>query len=224
MLKSFSIILILLFLGLTVFAQDKEITVNGYRGLEIDKSSPDDVIKLLGKPKKVKEKERFLYNRQIEKWFNHNPEDKKFKKLVYGEVFPFNSIDLYFLDNKLVGINGGFMDPSFKYTHVLFPDDLEGYFGVQFKSYISRSRKHFPVSVKEFLEYSPPPNDGKDSKGIYYTMTAITEKTFLVASINSAHGFDGKPLYREHITTYGKPRFHGFVLYLQIISRTLEKK
>lgn len=229
MMKSCRVFLIIFFVCFcgSVIAQDQEITINGYRGLEIDSSSADDVVKLLGKPGKIKENVPFLAPPRIEKWLNISPTDKKFKKLAYAEMSPFRNVDFYFLDDKLVVINARFNDAQSYRAKVLAPDDMEAYFGTKFKSYFTRIHKHFPATVKDFLEYSPPPYNKRDFRGTYYNMTSVTEKTFIVTWVNSINGFLAPSIYKGHKKneeSIFEPHFGGYVSDLQIISRTLEKK
>jgi hypothetical protein len=228
------VFLLLLALPATILAQEREFSVNGFRGLEIDKSTSEDVKKLLGKPDRIKEKSTFE-TPGIDKWLDSSLLSRSLQKLTYNKVWPYRTINFLFKENKLVVVDVAFHFPDTSFhtpwQHwtcdlTLIPDDLEAFFGAKFKPF---NGSHFPATPAEFERYTPKPFKKANYLIQFYGMVSITEKTFVSVGIDSTVDIDPSPrcsfFNREKagLAVRDMKIFPGEIIDFQIISRSLEK-
>ncbi len=106
-MKLLSTFAILLCLTLSAFGQTDATETKSdspqpdrWRGLIIDEATPDDAIKLLGKPKKDKTDSLKIFG--IQDWLSKQIKEKKFRLLGYEKPEGLDFVWLGFLDDKLV--------------------------------------------------------------------------------------------------------------------------
>jgi len=95
-------IILILALSLAVMAQGKP-SLNSWKGLVIDRATPEDATKALGSPAKDKTGEKFnptLYS----KWFGNKPIDG-FRVLTFKNLEGVDKAELYFKDGVLMVID-----------------------------------------------------------------------------------------------------------------------
>jgi len=177
-----------------------------WRGLVIDESTPDDAIKLLGKPDKDKIDSLQIFG--IRDWLSKQIKEKKFRLLGYEKPEGLDFVWLGFLDDKLVFIK---LDPK-----NLSPNALARTYGVDFAPNFKGIDVAF--NPKNFER-----NQGKVYPKNYpttYDLIAVTEKTFLCAGVaNSSFGSVLRDVMGVPDSTISFP---GKLMYLQIVSRKLE--
>lgn len=200
-------------LTLTAFGQtDKAQTYTDspkpdrWRGLVIDEATPDDAIKLLGKPKKDKTDSLQIFG--IKDWLTKDIKQKKYRVLGYEKPEGLDYVVLGFLNDKLVFIR---LDPKNLPTNA-----LARAYGIDFAPNFKGIDVAF--NPKNFER-----NQGKVYPKNYpavYDLIAVSEKTFLCAAVDNS---SFSSLLKEAM---GVPdstiSFPGKIIYLQIVSRKLE--
>jgi len=194
--------LFLLAFAAPIFAQQPD----RWKGLIIDQSSPDDAITALGKPDADKIDSFRVY--KIDDWLTKEIRDKKYRRLEYEKLEGFKKVILAFKDEKLVFIE---LNP-----HKLDPDALEPAYGIPFTATADK----FDMAMNPGRYET---NSGKTrarSYGSVYYLYSKSPKTFLLAGVGntSLGSLLGAKSVNDDV---GYP---GHVLYLQIVSRTLENK
>jgi hypothetical protein len=76
---------------------------DGWQGLALDQSSPEDAIKILGQASE--DKLDRLHVRNLDKWLSPKQEQKVFRVLTYKPTGEVKKVELDFIDNKLVRIH-----------------------------------------------------------------------------------------------------------------------
>lgn len=134
------ILLIALLLTFSIFAQDKA-KITEWRGLVLDRATPEKAIEVLGKPKTDKPNQKFR-PLKFDEWFD--VEAKNFRELHWEKVSQiegFDDVKLFFRDDKLVSIwlepkkleanalqisyNGDFVYLTDKTAQLFNPGDFE---------------------------------------------------------------------------------------------------
>ena len=166
-------------------------TPDGFKGLMLNESTVDDTITALGTPDA--DKVDSLDVSKLSKWLEPKHKEKVFRKLTYKNR-DFSKIELSFLDNKLVMI-----DLNFAKRYDV--KKISNLFAVPFAVLGG------PINL--------PDKPGQMPGGFlattypaYYTMVAISDKTFLIANCASE----------------GNGTSPGSVERTRQISRVLEKK
>lgn len=204
---------ILLCLALTSFGQKNEAQTNTdmpkpdrWHGLVIDEATPDDAIKLLGKPKKDKTDSLQIFG--IKDWLTKDIKQRKYRVLGYEKPEGLDYVVLGFLDDKLVFIK---LDPKKLPTNA-----LARAYGIDFAPNFNGIDIAF--SPKNYER-----NQGKVYPKNYpavYDLIAVSERTFLSAAVdNSSFGSVLKEAMGVPDSTISFP---GKIIYLQIVSRKLE--
>ncbi|HLM00128.1 MAG TPA: hypothetical protein VK400_03670 [Pyrinomonadaceae bacterium] len=204
---------ILLCLALTALGQTDEMQTKSdspkpdrWRGLVIDEATPDDAIKLLGKPDKDKTDSLQIFG--IRDWLTKDIKQKKYRVLGYEKPEGLDYVVLGFLDEKLVFIK---LDPKKLPTNA-----LARAYGIEFAPNFNGINVAF--NPKNFER-----NQGKLYPKNYpavYDLIAVSEKTFLCAAVdNSSFGSVLKEAMGVPDSTISFP---GKIIYLQIVSRKLE--
>jgi len=203
---------LLIFFSIITHAQDEGVRPDRWRGLVIDQSSPDDAIKLLGTP--AKDKLTSLTTHSVEQWVSKKRKEKIFRTLEYKK--PTEAVEkawLSFLDNKLVSI---LLDMK---EGTVSPNALSNIYGVEFRPIIGRADLAF--SPRDFERH-----EGKIYPKTYptvYHLAAVSEKTMLTAMIGNVPSLAGA--FGRSMGVPDKPdSFPGKVMFVQLISRTLENR
>lgn len=177
-----------------------------WRGLIIDEATPDDAIKLLGKPKKDKTDSLKIFG--ITDWLSKQIKEKKFRLLGYEKPEGLDFVWLGFLDDKLVFIK---LEPN-----KLPANALARAYGIDFAPNFNGINVAF--NPKNYER-----NQGKLYPKNYpaiYDLIAVSEKTFLSAAVDNG-GF-GSILKEAMGVPDSTISFPGKIMYLQIVSRKLE--
>jgi hypothetical protein len=116
--------LCLLLLAVTVLSQsDNRPRPDGFRGLILNQTTAKEATDILGQP--VADKLNRLEVSKIGKWLDPKDKEKIFRHLTFKKVGDFRTIDLAFLDDKLMMIELEF-GKDFK------PEKLRNLFGIKF--------------------------------------------------------------------------------------------
>jgi hypothetical protein len=208
------------------FAQENSTRPDGWRGLVLDVSTPEDAIRILGKPSKDKDKQAFTLVAARE-WLGSVEKQKIFRKLTFKKPEGFAQATLFFKDNKLVMIE---LEGKYEFEEGwLDPDHLFKIFSADFKPHnkIFGGKRLLPP--EEFSRVGDPAT--KDF-AYYYDMIAVAERSFILADVNnsepSAAGlFGANPSYnrdqKDKKRRDAGGKFPGNVEKIQIISRSLTK-
>jgi hypothetical protein len=188
--RSLTILFCLLLLSAKTIAQSVA-SPNGFQGLALNETTLDDVKKALGNPDT--DKTDNLDVSKLGKWLNPKHKEKIFRKLSYKSQ-EFSKIELSFLDDKLVMI-----DLTFKKGYDA--EKISNLFAIRFAllggpATLPDNPGQYPVP---FIATAFPP---------YYSLVAISEKTFLF--VNCISGGEGSSPGRVERTRQ--------------ISRALQKK
>lgn len=206
------LLILLTFLTVTVFSQeDTQPQPDRWRGLIIDQSTPEDALRILGKPTKDRIGE--LPVAALNQWVSKKRKEKVFRTIEFKVSDGIQKAFLSFLDNKLVMIT---LDVK---SGTVAPNGLSNIYGVEFYPMI----KALDIALfeKDFER-----NQGKIYPKTYptvYTLAAVTERSFVSAMISNVPSFMG-----ALGKTMGVPdepgSFPGKVEFVQIISRTLQNR
>jgi hypothetical protein len=179
---------------------------DGWQGLTLDESTPEDAIRTLGQPISDKLDRLLIHN--IDKWITPKHKQKIFRVLTYKSAGGVKRAELAFLDNKLVRI-------YIEYEEKKFPaKDLREKFGVDFVfvegQVPSNSTPWMYGAQKESLAPKAYP-------AAYY-MVSVTPQS-LISAFVARGGIKGAlgQAYRV------KKKEPGSLYHLDIISRTLAK-
>ena len=146
-------------------AQNREVQSDGWRGLVLDVSTPEDAVRVLGKPSKDEDKVSVRVW-GVDNWLNGEERRKIFRTLSYksGEVKGVEFVELAFLDGRLVVITLRELPaPDRREAGWIDPDDL----GKLFSAPLSRGSVSQVRNCRRFRSFNPPPRQNSAS------MTAI---------------------------------------------------
>lgn len=111
-------------LATSLLAQsDKGPRPDGFRGLILNQTTSKEAIDILGQP--VADKIDRLDVSKVGKWLDPKHKEKIFRHLTFKKVGDFRTIDLSFLDDKLMMI-------ELEFGKNLKPEKLRNLFGVEF--------------------------------------------------------------------------------------------
>jgi hypothetical protein len=194
--------LALLFFSLPLVAQQPD----RWRGLIVDQSSPEDAIKTLGTPDSDKIDSFRVY--KIDDWLTKSIREKKYRRLEFEKIEGFKKVILAFNENKLVFIE---LNPR-----KLAANALENAYGIPFQATADK----FDMSLNPRNYETTSGKVRPRSFGSVYYLYSKAPTTFLLAGIGntSLGSLLGTKSVNDDI---GYP---GHVLYLQIVSRTLENR
>lgn len=220
-MKIASIILLLLSLAAPVAAMNQDARSDGLAGMVLDVSTPEDAVRLFGKPSKDKNKVVLDLPRPLS-WLSDRYKEKIFRTLSYKKIQDYKSVSFAFLDDKLVAIIMEAPNAEIE-KNWIDPDDLEGLFGVAFKPH-KRQYNHKLPSPSEF-QNDAPAELKKDDYDYWYDMIAVSEKSLIVAIADNYKYISGlfespDAKRRKKINSRGV-RYPGYVSDIQIMSRTL---
>lgn len=213
---------ILLFLSLTSPVSD-EARSDGWAGMVIDVSTPEDAVRLFGRPAKDKDNVRLDVPRSLS-WFSDRYEQKIFRTLTYKKLRDFDKVHFAFLDGKLVAILMEAPNAEIE-KNWIDPDDLQDLFAVTFKPHKRERGRQLP-SPSEF-EKNAPTELQKDDYDYWYDMIAVSEKSFIVAVTDNYKYISGlfespDAKRRKKINARGL-MYPGYVSNIEIISRSLQR-
>lgn len=185
---------------------------NKWHGFTLDQSTPEDVINTLGKP--IKDKLSSLPANPVSSHLTKWHKEKIFRSLEYKH--PSKGVDkawLFFSRGKLVSV---MLDMN---EEVVSPNGLSGIYGLEFQ----------PVIGQVELGFNPRDyerNQGKIYPKTYptvYHLVAAAEESFVAAMVGNVPSFGGA--FARSMGVPDKPgSFPGKVMFIQLISRTLENK
>ena len=214
-------ILIMLFCAAALFAVSDEPRPDGWAGMVLNVSSPDDAISLFGTPAKDKDKIALDLPRPLS-WLSDGYKEKVFRTITYKKLHDYKQVQFSFRDGKLVSISMETPDAELEENWV-DPDDLEQLFGVAFKPHKRKYNSRLP-SPSEF-QANAPTELKKDEYAYWYDMIAVSEKSFIVAIADNykyrSGLFDSPDVKRRKKINARGPRYPGYVSNIEIVSRTL---
>lgn len=179
---------------------------DGWQGLVLDKSTPEDAIRLLGQPVSDHRDRLQIYN--IDVWVSPRQKEKIFRVLAYKNIVDVKQAALAFLDNKLVRIH-------LKYADDKFPaNDLSERFGTDFVLVKSQVPSNSTPYMYEGRKETRVP---KDYPAAYY-MVSVTPQSMISAFV-ARGGIKGI----LEIANDVKKKAPGSLMHLDIISRVLAK-
>jgi hypothetical protein len=217
----FASMLIVLFFTVSLSAQSDKPRPDGWRGLALDISNPDDAIRLFGIP--VKDKDKIALNMQRPlSWLSDKYRQKIFKTLTYKKLYGYKQVQLSFLGNKLVLISLEAPNAELE-ENWIDPDDLESLFAVNFRPHHRKYRSKLPPPSE--FQANAPTELKKEEYDYWYDMIAVTDRSFIVAIADNykyiSGLFDSPDVKkRKEINARGK-RYPGYVSHIEIISRSL---
>jgi len=177
----------------------------GWHGLTLDKSTPEDAIRILGQP--LSDNLDELHFRVIDKWITPRQKQKIFRVLTYKDAGEVARAELAFLDNTLVRIH-------FVYGIKQFPAaDLKQKFGADFVPIKDSRRSDSTPSMYEGRKEGPAPK----SYPLFYSEVSVTPRSMIFVRVGRA---GVKDAYLGLVTKTKDP---GYVYSLELISRTLAK-
>ena len=215
------ILLVVPFLSASSSSVRDDVRPDGWAGMVLDVSSPDDAIRLFGIPAKDKDKVALDLPRPLS-WLSDRYKEKVFRTISYKKLRDYEQVQFSFLDGKLVSIvmeapNGELKD------NWIDPDDLEQLLGASFRPH-KRKRNNKLPSPSTFIADSPAELQ-KDEYDYFYDMIAVSEKSFIVAVVDNHIYISGlfkspDAKRRDKINARG-PKYPGYVDDVEIVSRTL---
>lgn len=213
---------ILLFLSFTLPAID-EARSDGWAGMVLDVSTPEDAVRLFGSPAKDKDKVILDLPRPLS-WFSDKYKEKVFRTLTYKKLQGYKQVQFAFLDAKLVAIMMEAPNAEIEKDWI-DPDDLEDRFAIVFKPHKRERGRQLPAPSE--FQNTAPTELGKDDYDYWYDMIAVSEKSFIVAIADNYKYISGlfesrDSKLRKKINARGL-RYPGYVSNIEIVSRTLAR-
>jgi hypothetical protein len=185
--------------------QTSAYNLDGWNGLTLDKSTPEDAIRILGQP--LSDKLNELRFRVIDKWITPRQKLKIFRVLAYKDAGEVKRAELAFLENRLVRIH-------IVYGIKQFPAaDLKRKFGADFVPIKDKLRSDSTASMYEGRKEGPAPK----SYPLFYSVVSVTPRSLIFVRVGRA---GVKEAYLGLVTKTTDP---GYVMILELISRTLVK-
>lgn len=213
-------ILVLLACAVPLLAVSDDPRPDGWAGMTIDASTPDDALRLFGAPAKDRNKVSLELPRPLS-WVSEKYKDKIFRTLTYKKLRDYKQVHFSFLDGKLVAIIFEAPDAELE-ENWIDPDDLEELFGVVFKP---NKRKRDKLPGPAVFQAEAPAELKKNEYDYWYDMIAVSEKSFLVAVADNykyrSGLFDSPDVKRRKKINSRGARYPGYVSEIEIISRTL---
>lgn len=205
------ILIVLFLLPIPVYAQEQEAPLpDRWRGLVLDQSTPEDAIKVFGKPKK--DVMTRLTSTAIQNWLSKKCKERVFRTLEFNKPEGVDKAFLSFLDNKLVAI-------TIDVKKGISPAGLANIYGIPFQPAIGA------------LDIAMRPRNYEQHQGqVYprifptvYSMVAVSERSFVDAMVTNVPSFGGA-LARSMGIPDQPGSLPGKVEFISLISRTLENK
>ena len=119
----FFLIVLLLSWSITTTGQQNAPEPDKFGQLVLNQTSPDEAIQYLGKVES--DKIDSLNASQLSKWLDQKHKDRLFRKLRFKNIGVMSSVELSFLENKLIMI-------ELEFRKNVKPENLKALFGVDF--------------------------------------------------------------------------------------------
>jgi hypothetical protein len=202
--------------SVTVFPQDSSTVkqvegnkVGQWKGLFIDRSTPEDAIRILGKPDKVSNA-RLVPAFSIGRWMLTGGKDQKVHTLEYKNVKDFKRVTLQFESNKLVVIYLWFDD-----TLKLKPAQIAANYDIELFPFLAMFQN---LSPDQFVQQ----HKQRIEQGIItplsyptvYPLLGLTSQTFVISQVATG-------VFTNSGSTVSFP---GTAFDVMLVSRTLENK
>ena len=196
---------------------------DGWAGMVLDVSTPEDAVRLFGPPAKDKDKVVLELPRPLSWLSDKYNKQKVFRILTYKKLQNYKQVQFAFLDSKLVAIMMEAPNAEIEKDWI-DPDDLENLFAVVFKPHKRQYKTKLP-SPEEFQSNAPTELLKKDDYDYWYDMIAVSEKSFIVAITDNYLYISGlfesrDAKLRKKINARGL-RYPGYVSNIQIVSRSV---
>jgi hypothetical protein len=218
--RIFVIITSVVFCAASLPAQGKDHRPDGWYGVVLDVSSPDDAIRLFGTPVRDRDKIALDVPRPLS-WLSDKYKEKVFRTLTYKTLHDYKQVQLSFLDGKLVLIALEAPNAELE-ENWIDPDDLEVLFGVSFKPH---KRKIGKLPSPPEFQANAPTELTKNDYAYWYDMIAVTETSLIVATADNyqypARLFESADVKRRKKINARGTRYPGYVSGIEIISRRL---
>ena len=184
-----------------------------WHGLVLNESTPDDALRVLGKP--VKDKVGSLQVMDLRRWVSKKQKEKIFRNLEFKlpESEGVQKATLSFLNDKLVMITLDLKSGS------VAPNGLSNIYGMKFEPMIEAL--DLAMFEKDYER-----NQGKVYPKTYptvYSLVAVADRSFVSAMISNVPSFMGA-LGKSAGVPDEPGSFPGKVEFVQLISRTLENR
>jgi len=214
-------LLLVVLSAISVPAAAEEARPDGWAGMVLNVSGPENAVALFGPPSKDKSNVSLELPRPVS-WLSSKYKEKIFRVLTYQKLQDLKQVQFSFLDGKLVAITMEAPDAEYE-KNWIDPDDLQQLFGVVFKPHHRKRNTKLPPP-SEFQANAPTELE-KDEYDYWYDMIAVSEKTFVVAIADNYKYISGlfkspDAKRREKINARGT-RYPGYVSNIEIISRDL---
>jgi hypothetical protein len=219
-------VVVLLTCSISAKVQEGITQATDWRGLSLEISTPEDAIRILGKPTKDKNGQS-LRLVLVDKWLPGGKYNQKvFRELTFKKPDGLTEARLSFLDNKLVLID---LDPrTGNVPDWLDPDDVATTFNAKF----TYQEWHIGKKLPPLADFENIPNNVPPQKfAELYELITVSDKRFIVASVNNikarSMGLLGPcPSCAKAENKKKKERdadgtFPGEVSFIQIVSRKL---
>ena len=217
----FPIAISAMFCSALLFAQSNDHRADGWGGMVLTVSSPDDAVRLFGPAVKDQDKIALDVPRPLS-WLSDKYKEKIFRTLTYKKLHEYKQVQFSFLESKLVSITLEAPNAELE-ENWIDPDGLEGLFGVSFKPQKRKYHSKLP-SPSEF-QANAPAELKKDEYAYWYDMIAVTETSFIVAIADNyqyrARLFESADIKRRKKINAKGTRYPGYVTGIEIISRSL---
>lgn len=198
-----------------------------WHGLTLNVSTPEDAIRILGKPSSDKANQS-LQIFLLDKWLAGKHNQKVFRTLTFKKPeADFAEAQLSFFDNKLMMIS---LEAKHDDETWVDPNNLNQWFGIKFTPRIRKVGQKL-LSPQEFESNAggaPPKSRHGD-----YDMIGVSERSFILARVDNMEDVPvgiftrGDVAGARHRNKERKERdaareFPGRIFIIQIISRKLE--
>jgi hypothetical protein len=174
----------------------------------IDQSTPEDAIRILGKPKK--DRLGAISAPPIDSWLTQKRKERIYRNMEFDKPEGIDRAWLSFKDGKLISI-------GLDVKNGISPNGLANIYGIKFEPVVSQTDLAF--APRDFER-----NQGKIYPKTYptvYNMVGVSDKTLVIAMIGNVPSFGGA--LAQSMGVPDKPgSFPGRVEMIQIMSRTLE--
>lgn len=209
-MKIISLVLLVLLSTLSLKAQQPD----QWRGLVLDQATPEDAIKVLGKPEKDKPNESLRIFGGVANWLTKKRKEKVFRRLEFslGKESGVQKAYLSFLDNKLV-----LMTLDLKSGEV-GPNGLSNIYGIEFSPLIGS------LALAMF-EKDYERNQGKIYPKSYptvYDLVGISDRSFVSAMVSNSSF--GSILGKSMGIPATPNNFPGKVEFVDLVSKSLANR
>ncbi|HKP71728.1 MAG TPA: hypothetical protein VJT82_02255 [Pyrinomonadaceae bacterium] len=175
-----------------------------WRDFVLDRTTPDDALRLLGKPAWDKTDQLQVHN--IDRWISLRRKEKIFRKMTWKRLAGAHKLDLAFLDDRLVMLR------VYYEGRQLPAENLSPTFGINF------------IAVEEVspnsLEYEQNAVSHIEEYPVQYYAVAVSPNSFLSATVVDP-GL--KRMLKRVVNARVEGYLPGQVTELEMLSRKLEK-